>query len=111
MRELKQRMQGAMGQALLPPDDAAAKSNVQAAATIRMKDAEGSVEVKSADGSKEVTLRDQQDNVTWNGPWDTAQDKEAAPPDVRKRVESLNIDHSFKGAGLRLQMNQAAPGK
>lgn len=109
MRELKQRMQGAMGQALLPPDDAAAKSQVQGAATIRMKDAQGSVEVKSADGSKEVTLRDQQDNVTWNGPWDTAQDKEAAPPDVRKRVESLNIDHSFKGAGLRLQMNQAAP--
>ncbi len=109
MRELKQRMQGAMGQALLPPDDAAAKAHVQGAATIRMKDAQGSVEVKSADGSKEVTLRDQQDTVTWNGPWDTAQDKEAAPPDVRKRVESLNIDQSFKGAGLRLQMNQAVP--
>jgi membrane-associated protease RseP (regulator of RpoE activity) len=112
MRELKQRMQGAMGQALLPPGDPSAKSGVQGAATIRMKDAQGSVELKSTDGSKEVTLRDQQDNVTWNGPWDTAQDKEAAPADVRKRVESLNIDHSFKGAGLRLQMNQAAaPGE
>ena len=108
MRELKQRMQGAMGQALLTPGAAAANPQVQGAATIRMKDAQGSVEVKSTDGSKEVTLRDEQDNVTWNGPWDTAQDKEAAPADVRKRVESLNIDHSFKGAGLRLQMNQAA---
>lgn len=109
MRELKQRMQGAMGQVLLPPADAAdPKSHVQGAATIRMKDAQGSVEVKSSDGSKEVTIRDQQDNVVWNGPWDTAQDKQAAPADVRKRVESLNIDHSFKGAGLRLQMNQAA---
>jgi serine protease Do len=111
MRELKQRMQGAVGQALLPPGDDSAKPGVQGAATIRMKDAQGSVEVKSTDGSKEVTLRDQQDNVTWNGPWDTAQDKEAAPADVRKRVESLNIDHSFKGAGLRLQMNQVAPGE
>jgi membrane-associated protease RseP (regulator of RpoE activity) len=109
MRELKQRMQGAMGQALLPPDDAAAQSHVQGAATIRMKDGQGSVEVKTIDGAKEVTLRDQQDNVTWNGPWDTAQDKEAAPAEVRKRVEGLNIDHSFKGAGLRLKMNQVAP--
>lgn len=109
MRELKLRMQGAMGQALLPPADDAAKAQVQGAATIRMRDAQGSVELKSNDGSKEVTIRDQQDNVVWNGPWDTAQDKQAAPPDVRKRVESLNIDHSFKGAGLRLRMNQVPP--
>jgi len=109
MRELRLRMQGAMGQALLPPADAAPKVQVQGGATIRMRDAQGSVEIKSNDGSKEVTIRDQQDNVVWNGPWDTAQDKQAAPPDVRKRVESLNIDHSFKGAGLRLQMNQVAP--
>jgi serine protease Do len=107
MRELKQRMQGAMGQALLLPDAAGANANVQGSSTIRMKDAQGSVELKSTDGSKEVTLRDQEDNVTWNGPWDTAQDKQAAPADVRKRVEGLNIDHSFKGAGLRLQMGQA----
>ncbi|MGL4399508.1 MAG: S1C family serine protease [Luteolibacter sp.] len=106
MRELKQRMQGAMGQALLVPDVGDAK--VQGASTIRMKDAQGSVELKCTDGSKEVTLRDQEDNVTWNGPWDTAQDKQAAPADVRNRVNGLNIDHSFKGAGLRLQMGQAA---
>jgi serine protease Do len=108
MRELKLRMQGAIGQGFaLPGDDADAKAQVQGGATIRMNDGNGSVEVKSADGSKEVTIRDQQDNVVWNGPWDTAQDKEAAPADVRKRVDSLNIDKDFKGAGLRLQMNQA----
>jgi hypothetical protein len=45
--------------------------------------------------------------VVWNGPWDTAQDKQAAPADVRKRVDSLNIDKNFKGAGLRLLPNQA----
>lgn len=108
MRELKLRMQGAIGQGFaLPGDDGDAKAQVQGGATIRMNDGKGSVEVKSADGSKEVTIRDQQDNVVWNGPWDTAQDKEAAPADVRKRVDSLNIDKDFKGAGLRLQMNQA----
>ena len=59
--------------------------------------------MKSNDDSKEVTIRDKQDNVVWNGPWDTAQDKQAAPEDVRKRVDGLNIDDTFKGAGLRLK--------
>lgn len=110
MQELKNRMQGAFGQLLLTPDAVDAKGNAHGSSTIRMKDAEGSVELKASDGSKEVTLRDQQDNVTWSGPWDTAQDKQAAPEDVRKRVESLNIDHSFKGAGLRLKMGGAGVG-
>jgi serine protease Do len=108
IRELKQRMQGAMGQALLIPDVDDTNAKIQGSSTIRMKDAHGSVELKCTDGSKEVTLRDQEDNVTWNGPWDTAQDKQAAPEEVRNRVDGLNIDHSFKGAGLRLQMGQAA---
>lgn len=107
MRELKKRMQGALGEGfVLPGDEAEGQIQTHGGATIKMKDADGSVEVKSSDDSKEVTIRDQQDKVVWNGPWDTAQDKEAAPADVRKRVESLNIDNTFKGAGLRLKMNQ-----
>lgn len=111
MRDLQKRLHGAMGQGLAQPgDDAGGKVQVQGGATFRMKDNQGSVEVKSTDGTKEVTVRDQQDNVTWTGPWDTAQDKAAAPVDVRQRVESLNIDSSFKGNGLRLQMRRdAAP--
>lgn len=79
--------------------------NVQQGATIRMMDEMGSIELKSNDGSKEVTLRDKDNNITWTGPWDTDQDKAAAPEDVRKRVERLNIDTNFNGKGLRLQMN------
>jgi serine protease Do len=67
------------------------------------------VEVKAKDGAKEVTVRDQLGNVTWTGPWDTAQDKAAAPAGIRQRVDTLNIDSSFKGAGLRLQMGKPAP--
>ncbi len=107
MRELKNRMQGALGQAMAPPAQA---PDVQAHAgsTIRLKDATGSVEVKSLENSKEVTIRDAQDQVTWSGPWDTAQDQAAAPADVRRRVANLNIDNSFKGTGIRLQMNPPA---
>lgn len=81
---------------------------LQGGATLRMKDNQGSVEVKSIDGAKQITLRDQQDNVTWSGPWNTDQDKSAAPADARVRIDSLNIDSSFKGNGLRLRMGPAA---
>jgi len=109
MRDLQKRMQGVVGKAVLPDGDVANKVQVQGGATIKQMDNQGSVEVKAKDGAKEVTVRDQQGNVTWNGPWDTAQDKAAAPADIRQRVDSLNIDSSFKGGGLRLQMRPAAP--
>jgi hypothetical protein len=105
MREMKKRMEKAMeglnnGQAIpgMPGID------VQQGATIRMMDNDGSIELKSNDGGKEVTIRDKDNKVTWNGPWDTEQDKAAAPDDVRQRVERLNLDSKFQGNGLRLQM-------
>ena len=89
------------------PKSAPANAANQSTATVKMKDQQGSVEVKSNDGSKEVTVRDPQEKITWSGPWDTEQDKAAAPADVRQRVDSLNLDTDFKGKGLRLQMRQA----
>jgi serine protease Do len=99
MRELKERMRGGF----LDNDAPQGKIEMRSGATVRMKDPQGSVEVKTKDGSKEVIIRDSDDKITWNGPWDTEQDKAAAPEEVRKRVESLNIDPDFKGNGLRLR--------
>lgn len=94
---------------LAPPSAAGGgKIQIQGGGTLRMKDNHGSVEVKSLDGAKLVTVRDQQDQITWSGPWDTDQDKLAAPADVRVRVDSLNIDSSYKGSGLRLRMGHTA---
>lgn len=105
MRQMKERMEKAMGGIQIPGElQAQGRIDVQQGATIRMMDDQGSVEVKSNDGSKEVTIRDKGNNITWTGPWDTEQDKAAAPEDVRSRVERLNFDTKFKGNGLRLQM-------
>ena len=110
MRDLQKRMQGAIGQAGFPlPGGGVGKVQIQGGGIFRQMDPQGSVEVKANDGAKEVTVRDPQGNVTWSGPWDTAQDKAAAPADIRQRVDALNIDDSFKGGGLRLQM-RPAPG-
>lgn len=104
LRDLKKRMENAMGKELLPPNAGKGRIQIQNGATVRMRDQQGSVEVKAKDGGKEVTIRDEQNNVTWSGPWDTAQDQAAAPDDVRQRVQSLNLDSDFNGNGLKLQL-------
>jgi serine protease Do len=106
MRQLKEQMKKALDGPKAMADGAVQQQS--SAATFRMKDPTGSVEIKSNNGSKEVTIRDNADKVIWTGPWDTEQDKAAAPADVRKRVDSLNIDTNFKGNGLRFQMHQPA---
>lgn len=75
-------------------------------ATVRIADGDGSIEMKSVDGGKEATVRDKAGEAIWSGPWDTAQDKAAAPPEIRARLEKLNLDPTFKGQGLRLQLGR-----
>jgi serine protease Do len=60
-----------------------------ATSTMMMTDDKGCVETQASGGSTEVTVRDPSGEVTWRGPWNTVQDKAAAPEDVRKRVEAL----------------------
>lgn len=104
MREMKRRMEEMMrGNEELPAPGIQGNVDVQQGATIRMLDQNGSIELKSNNGGKEVTIRDKDDNITWTGPWDTEQDKAAAPEEVRKRVDRLNLDTNFKGNGIRLR--------
>ena len=78
-------------------------------ATLRMMDDQGSIEVKTNDDGKEVTVRDKDNNITWTGPWDTEQDKAAAPDGIRQRIERLNIDDA--GNGLRLNFQGVIPNR
>jgi len=73
-------------------------------ATFRLMDTEGSVEMKSSDGAKEMTVRDKANNITWSGPWDTEQDKAAAPQDVRERIEKFKFDEGMRGGGFRFRL-------
>jgi serine protease Do len=100
IKEMQKRMADAMKNGLQAPGGL----KIQGSAVFRMVDEQGSIEMKSEDGGKEATVRDKDDKVTWTGPWDTEQDKAAAPPDVRARLDKLNIDNNFNGNGLRLQL-------
>jgi hypothetical protein len=103
MKEMQKKVEKMLGAAAggagMPP-----QMNFQSASTIRLLDEKGSVELKSKDGGKEVRVLDKEGNEAWSGPWDTEQDKAAAPAEVRSRIERLNIDMDFKGNGLRLRM-------
>jgi serine protease Do len=85
------------------------KIEIHNGGALRMMDPNGSVELKSNDDGKEITIRDHNDKVTWSGPWDTEQDKAAAPADVRQRIERLNIDTRVNGNGFRLNMGGVMP--
>jgi serine protease Do len=106
MREMKKRMEKAVEGLNAQIIPGMPKVDVQQGATMRLLDQKGSVEFKSNEDGKEVTVRDKENNITWTGPWDTEQDKAAAPDDVRERVDRLNLDMNFKGKGLRFKFNQ-----
>ncbi len=104
LQEMKKQMQKALG---APQVMNAGGIHLQAG-TLRMMDPEGSVEVKANNGSKEVTIRDNMDKVIWTGPWDTEQDKAAAPADIRKRLDNLHLNGDFNGNGIQMHLNQPA---
>lgn len=104
IEEMQKRMEGAIAEPAAPAQPG--EPAVQNESTIRMRDNEGSVEVKSRNGAKEVTVRDHQDHVVWSGPWDSAQDQQAAPGSVRQRIDNLNLDTDYKGPGMRLRMGR-----
>jgi hypothetical protein len=79
-------------------------SGFSSTSTFRLLDEQGSVELKGRNGGKEVRVFDKAGNEMWSGPWNTAQDKAAAPPEVRERVERLNIDMEAGSNGFRLRL-------
>lgn len=105
-REIRERMQEQMQQ-FENEQQAAPKGGgfrMQQSTTIRMLDEMGSIEISSRNGIRELTARDPKDKVLWTGPWGSDEDKAAAPEEIRKRVEHLNLESSFDQSGLKLRI-------
>ncbi len=98
---LKQKLKSKMRSFSQPSGPGTSQPQIQSTSNIKMMDDQGSVEVKSSNDKKNVTVHDSQGNVVWSGPWNSEQDRNNAPPDIRKRVESLNLDSNL--------MPQSAP--
>lgn len=73
-------------------------------ATLRMIDNDGCIELKSADSKREVTVRDKENKIIWSGPWNSDDEKSAAPAEIRKRIGDANIESLLdESGGLRLK--------
>lgn len=104
-QQMQRMFQGLeLPEALEVPQEEQGGIHLKSSSAIRMMDDQGSVELKSQDGGKTVRVFGKDGQIQWEGPYDTPQDKDAAPPEVRERIERLNIDMDFKGNGLRLRM-------
>lgn len=70
--------------------------NFKATSSFKFVDENGSVEMKSTNGGKEVIVKNTDGKLLFEGPWDTDQDKAAAPEDIRERVEGMNNGNEFR---------------
>jgi membrane-associated protease RseP (regulator of RpoE activity) len=103
MRERMEKLMGPLSTPDVVPDVPHWQGEVESTACIRMLDAQGSVEIRSVAGSKEVVVRDPNNRVVWSGPWESEQDKAAAPADVRARIERLPYKLDLNGGGFRMR--------
>jgi len=101
--EMRERMQQLQQ---LPDLQAQPGMQMQNNATIRMMDEQGSIEINSNNGASNLIARDKDNNIQWQGPWNTDEDKAAAPEAVRERAGRLNFNMDglqLNGNGLRFQ--------
>lgn len=111
MKQLRQHMENAMRNLEAPKITRERGIQLQQGTTFRLSDEKGCVEIQTNNGSKEVTVRDADQKIAWSGPWDTAQDKAAAPEEVRQRIEALNIDSCFRSNGFSLRFGNIPDNK
>jgi hypothetical protein len=100
-RMMRERMGNTMNQQI-PQEDADGVSGIQQSSTVRVMDGTGSIELKSNNGKTNVTVRDASNETLWAGPWNTDEDKAAAPEDIRKRIDKVNSGGTGSGFTFRL---------
>ena len=107
---MRERMNRAFEDAEAPgiTQDADGGIQFQQNSTIRMMDGEGSIEIKSADGKTDAVVRDTKNEITWSGPWDTAEEKAAAPEEIRNRINQVN---SGTGNGFNFRFGKIRESK
>lgn len=88
-RMLKERMDE------MPSEEPQGNLGFQSSSTVRISDNEGSIEMKTQGENTEVTVSDATNNIVWSGPWNTDEDKAAAPEDIRNRIERINGGGGF----------------
>lgn len=108
-RMMRERMNRALDEDM-PPLIQGADGGIrfQQNSTIRLMDNDGSVEIRSSDGDTEVIVRDTANKTVWSGPWNSDEDKDSAPKDVRERIDRVNAG-SATGKGFSFRFGKLRP--
>ncbi|TAE91818.1 MAG: PDZ domain-containing protein [Verrucomicrobia bacterium] len=77
-------------------------NGIEMRSTLKMMDQDGNIEIHRNGDSTEAKVFDKDGNLQWSGPYQTPQDKAAAPPEIRDRLDALNIDTTGNGIQLRM---------
>ncbi|MFD2256647.1 S1C family serine protease [Luteolibacter algae] len=103
-RMMREQMNHSLEEAVPPIlQDKKGGISFQQSSTVRMMDNNGSIEIKSNGDVSEVTVRDTDNKIVWSGPWNTEEDKLAAPEDIRSRIDKVK---SGTGGGLNLRFRK-----
>ncbi len=105
-RQMRKRMNRQFERNLEPNSgDAGGGISFQQNSTIRLMDGEGSVEISSSNDDTQVKVRGKDNKLVWSGSWNTDADKDAAPKDIRERIDRVNsgggTGFSFRFGKLR----------
>jgi hypothetical protein len=103
-RMMRERMNRAFEEEIPPMQpDANGGIRFQQNSTIRLMDNDGSVEIKSSAGNTDVAVRSTANKVVWAGPWNTEEEKGAAPKEIRSRIDRVN---SGSGSGFSFRFGR-----
>ncbi len=97
-RQMRDRMNRAFGD--IAPPGTGELPGFQQNSTMRLMDSEGSVEITSSNGDTQVKVRDKDNKTVWEGPWNTDEEKAAAPADIRRRIDKIRAS-DVKGFSFR----------
>ena len=107
-RKMRERMNQRSGEMRQLRGPAEGDLNFESSSTIRMMDSEGSVEIKSSGDDTEVFVRDRSNEIEWSGPWNTPEQKAAAPEELRKRIQAAD-SAANGGIALRFLSPKSSP--
>jgi serine protease Do len=105
-RQMRNRMNRAFGDDTAP--GAGQGIRFQQNSTIRLMDGDGSVEINASKGDTQVKVRDKGNKIVWFGPWNTQEDKAAAPDDIRERIDRVKAGNGT-GFSFRFGKSRSNP--
>jgi len=112
-KRMMQQMDDARAQ--LELGQAQGQAQMLSTATMVIGDEQGAIELKTTNGNTEIKVKNKKGEVTYEGPYNNADDRNKIPADVLARLDKLNVQIGQGGiqlgnrGGMKLQFGPHRP--